>query len=114
MMLLTTLILIFTALAQTFLPWWSCVIVAFSLSAFLSKSAGKAFLSGFFGIFLLWIGFALLIHVRNEFILADRIATMLTLPTSHLLPIISGFVGGMAGGIASWAGKFSGDLLRNL
>lgn len=114
MMLLILLTLVLSAIAQTFLPWWSCVLVAFAVSALLSKHAGKAFISGFVSIFLLWLGMALIIHVRNEFILAERIAAMLTLPSSHLLPLISGLIGGIAGGIAAWAGKFSGDLMKNL
>lgn len=108
------LIIILAGISQMFLPWWSCVIVAFAVSAFTSKKAFEAFVSGFLGIFILWLAMATLIHFRNDFLLSERIAAMLSLPTSHLLPLISGLVGGIAGGIGAWSGKFTGDLLRNI
>jgi hypothetical protein len=71
------------------------------------QHAGKAFLSGFLGIFLLWAGLAWWIDMKNEGILSKKIAELLPLGGSSLLLIlVTAFIGALVGGFGAMTGSF--------
>jgi hypothetical protein len=98
------LILVLSALIMYVLPWWMLVPVAFGAAWFGSKSAGKAFISGFLANFLLWLGLAIWIYLGNEAVLANRVGVLLGGVPGWLLPLISALIGGIVSGIAAWSG----------
>ena len=103
--------LILTALlafvAGLYLPWWSIAIVALLVAVLLNQNAGKAFLAGFLGVFLLWGALAWWINMKNEGILASKIASALPLGGSAIvLILVTGFIGGLVGGFAAMSGSY--------
>lgn len=90
-----------------FLPWWSIAIAAFIVALLVQQRSGIAFLSGWLGLFLLWGGLALWINIRNEGVLAAKIASVLPLGGSAvLLIIVTGFIGGLVAGFAALSGSY--------
>lgn len=100
-----------TYFALMSLPWWILVVVAFLVSAALSTNDFGAFLSGFLGVGLLWLVLAWKIDIETNSILSQKIAEMFPVggdPT--MLVILSGVIGGFAGGF----GSLSGNLFRKI
>ena len=103
--------LIITALlsfiAGLFLPWWGIAVASFLAAIVVYQKAGFAFLSAFFGLFLLWSTLAFWIDTKNENILSMRVAELLGIGNnSFLLILITGMIGGLVGGIAALPGSF--------
>ncbi len=90
-----------------FLPWWAIVPGAFAGTLLFRQKLLPAFLSGFFGIFLLWTGLAAWIDFTNSGVLSARIAEMLPLKgnTAALLGI-TGVTGGLLGGLSALSAHF--------
>ncbi|MES1220292.1 MAG: hypothetical protein ABUT20_32620 [Bacteroidota bacterium] len=90
-----------------YLPWWSIAIAALLVAILVHQKAGKAFMSGFFGVFLLWAGLAWWINVKNESILATKIASVLPLGGSAIvLMLVTGLIGGLVAGFAAMSGSY--------
>lgn len=103
--ILLTIVLAF--IGSLYLPWWSIAISSFLVSLLVVQRAGKAFLSGFMGILLLWCGLAWWIDNMNGSILATRIGALLGIgDNSLLLILITGLIGGIVGGFAAMSGSY--------
>lgn len=103
--------LILTALlafvAGLWLGWWSIAIAAFLIAVLVHQKAGKAFLSGFMGGFLLWGILALLRDIPNESLLSKKIAEILPLGgNAMLLIIVTAFVGALVAGFGAMSGSY--------
>jgi len=97
----------FIAGILSFSPWWGFAITTFLVAVLVHQKAGKAFLSGFLGIFLLWAGLAWWMDMKNNGILSHKIAQILPLNGNTLLLIlITGLVGGLVAGFAAMSGSF--------
>jgi len=82
-------------------------IAAFLVAALIHQKSWKAFLSGFLGLFLLWGGLALWINLKNDGVLAVKVASLLPLGGSpYLLIVVTGFIAGLIGGLAALAGSY--------
>jgi hypothetical protein len=89
------------------LPWWSFVFTSLIVALAVHQRAGRAFLSGFLGVFFLWAGMALLKDAANDHILATKVAQVLPLGGSYLvLILVTGVVGGLVSGAAAMAGSY--------
>lgn len=107
------LIAIITGILQLFLPWWVIAPVAFIVALLIKQSGGKAFLSGFLAIFLLWAGYAFVISSANDNILATKVAVLLkqlTMGSVIGLYVFTGLVGGLVAGFAALTGSLAGGL----
>ncbi|NCI47103.1 hypothetical protein [Sediminibacterium soli] len=92
----------------TNIPWWCFVFSSFLVAAAIPQRAGYAFLSGFAGLFLLWVLLAALKDVPNEHILSTRVAQVLPLGGSYLLlMLVTGLVAGLVSGFAAMTGSFT-------
>ncbi len=90
-----------------YLPWWSIAVAAFIIAALVHQKAGKAFLSGFLGVFVLWAGLAWWIDMKNNGILSQKIAELLKLGgNSLLLILVTAFIGGLVAGFGAMTGSF--------
>jgi hypothetical protein len=102
--------LILTALLSfisgLYLPWWGMAFVAFGVALLIHQKSGKAFLSGFAGLFLLWVILAWWISNANGGNLSGRIAQLLGVNSRFLLVLITGFVAGSVGGFAAMSGSY--------
>ncbi|MEI9912195.1 MAG: hypothetical protein WDO71_22625 [Bacteroidota bacterium] len=103
--LLLTALLAFVA--GLWLGWWSIAIAAFLIAVLIHQKAGKAFLSGFTGGFLLWGLLALLRDIPNESLLSKKIAAILPLGgNAMLLILVTAFVGALVAGFGAMSGSY--------
>lgn len=96
---------ILAGIAEWFFPWWTAAIVAILVGYFSGLSAGKAFLAGFMGIGLLWLGFVLWRDIPNEHLLASRMAALLHIGSYAVFDFVTALLGGLIGGLAAWSGS---------
>lgn len=90
----------------TTLPWWSFVFTSFLVAMAVHQKVGKAFLSGFLGLFLFWSILALLKDFANEHLLSIKVAKILPLGGSYwILIFITGLIGGLVSGLAAISGS---------
>src|SRR5574338_639086 len=90
-----------------YMQWWSLALAAFFIALLIPQKAGKAFLSGFLGVFILWAALAWRINMKNESILAKKIATVLPLGgNEYVLILVTAFIGGVVGGFAAMSGSY--------
>jgi hypothetical protein len=93
--------------AGLYLPWWSITIAAFITVLLIPLRSGKAFLSGFLGVFILWFLLALWIDVKNEHILSKKIAEIFPLGGSSVaIILVTAFIGGLVGGLGALSASF--------
>ena len=103
--------LILTALlsfaACLFLPWWSIALAAFLVAALIPQRPGKAFITGFVALFLLWGGLGFWISNANEHILAHKVSLlMINMDNPYLLMLATAVIGALVAGFAALAGSF--------
>ena len=90
-----------------FLPWWGIAITSLLVAIIVHQKAGKAFLSGLLGVFILWGGLAWWIDMKNNGVLSKKIAMVLPLGGNTLyLLLITGIIGGLVAGFAAMSGSF--------
>lgn len=90
-----------------YMPWWSLAIAAFLVAVLIHQKAGKAFLAGFLGVFLLWAGLAWWIDMKNDGYLSKKIAQLLPLGgNSFLLIVVTALIGALVAGFAAMTGSF--------
>lgn len=89
------------------MPWWSFAITSLIVAMAVHQKAGKAFLSGFVGLFLLWSVLAFLKDSANEHLLATKVAQILPLGGSYMvLILVTGIIGGLVSGLAALTGSY--------
>lgn len=99
------LLVVLALILQLFLPWWSVAVAAFLYGFLFVHKPGRAFLAGFLAIFLLWGIMAAYITWVNDGILADRLASLFSLPHGSLAVLATALTGGLTGGFAALAGS---------
>ena len=105
--ILALLIVLLAAGLQMVLPWWSAVMLAFGLCFGWAQSGRTAFLVGFVGLGLSWLGPAAWLAHQNNGLLAHRMAQLLPLGGSvPVLVLVTTLVIGLAGGLAGLAGRW--------
>lgn len=108
------LIAIVSLLAQLVLPWWSLAVVAFSICFWRSSGGGRAFLSSFAGIALVWLIYATIIHTRTDGSFTGRMSELLFKTNTSALPLlVTALVGGLVGGLAGLSGYFVRQAVGN-
>jgi len=109
--ILLTALLSFAIGLFTVLPWYSFVFCALLVAVAIHQKPFKAFLAGFIALFLLWCMLALITDNANEHLLSKKVAEILPLNGNYILLIIlTGFVGGLLGGMSA----LTGSLLRKI
>lgn len=91
----------------TQIPWWGFAVTSLVVSVAIHQKPGRAFLSGFLGLFLLWSGMAFWLDSANEHLLSTKVAGILPLGGSYwLLILVTGLVGGLVSGFSAMAGSY--------
>ena len=89
-----------------FMGWYSIMIAAFVTGFMIPLKRGAVFFIPFLAIFLSWAIHSFMLSSANDFILAKRIAELLSLGGNHyLLILVSAFIGGLAAGLAALLGN---------
>lgn len=93
--------------AGFYFPWWSISIAAFVVAALIPQKPGRAFLSAFISLFLLWGVLALMIDIKNDHLLSEKISQLFfTVKSYSLIVIVTGMIAGITGGFAALAGAY--------
>lgn len=105
--IILTALLAFATGLYGVIPWWSFAITSLIVAMAVHQKAGKAFLSGFVGLFLLWSVLAFLKDNANEHLLATKVAQILPLGGSYIvLILVTGIIGGLVSGLAALTGSY--------
>ena len=100
------LTLILGIILSQFLPWWAVMVAAFLSGAIVRLQNVATFFVPFSAIALFWIANAWVLSNANDFILAEKIATLLYLDgNATLLLLVTGTIGGLAAGVAGLFGN---------
>ena len=103
--LLLLLTFLLTSAVQLFLPWWSLAAVCYLVGFVSARFGGSAFGIGFGGAALSWLLPAAWLNMRNDGLLAHRMAQLLPLGGSAgALVLATAVVAGLVGGWAMLAG----------
>ena len=104
--ILTAFLAYVTGIYST-LPWWSFAITSLLVALAVHQKPGKSFLSGFFGLFLLWAGLAFMKDAANEHVLSAKVAQLLLKNSSSIaIILLTGVVGGLVSGLAALTGSY--------
>jgi len=102
-------------IAGVYLPWWSTALVAFLVALLIKQTPGLAYLSAFTGIFFLWGGMSLFLHLRNNGVLTARIAQLFPLNGNSIyLILVTALIGGLVAGFAAMSGSSLGLFERRI
>jgi len=108
------LIIILAYVLSLYLPWWSVMVAALVSGFLIPLKKSAVFFVPFIAIALLWIIQSYMLSSANDFILAEKIATLLKLKGNFmLLLVVTGFVGGLAAGISGILGKQCNAIFNN-
>ena len=103
--ILVTALLAF--ISGLFLPWWCMAVTSLLVAVLVHQQAGKAFLAGVLGVFILWAGLAWWIDMKNNGVLSVKIAKVLPLGGSSIaLILVTGLIGGLVAGLAAMSGSY--------
>ncbi|MFK7953443.1 MAG: hypothetical protein AB8B73_11400 [Ekhidna sp.] len=84
--------------------WWIAMIISFAV-CYVSPSSGlNAFVAGFLGVGLVWIGQSWRMDVANESNFSNVIVELFPINESFYLILVTGLVGGLAGGFSALSG----------
>ena len=90
---------------QHFISPWIVVPIAMLVSLMTQNNATAAFLGGFAAISLLWMIKATVIDVSTNYILSTKVAAFFSLRSSIMLIVLTGFIGGLLGGLGAASGQ---------
>jgi hypothetical protein len=95
------LTIVLAYLLALFLPWWSVMLAGLITAYLIPLKKTAVFVIPFLAVALLWIFQSWLLSRSNDYTLAKKIATLLSLGGNPvLLIIVTGIIGGLATGIA--------------
>ena len=101
-------IMLLGLLVHQFTPWWSIVIVAAIVGIIINEHAGKSFMFGFVGVFLLWGIAAYQIDAGNESILSTRVGEIFD---ANMI-IVTALLGGLLGGMGALTGTLGQRIFK--
>lgn len=100
--LITALICV---ILQLFMPWWTAAVAGFAVGLAFNNSSLTAFTVGFTSVFIVWAIYALWLDARNASVLSSKIAVLFSVNKPVVLLIVTSLIGGITGGLGSWAGN---------
>lgn len=106
-LLLNILLIVGLSYLSGYFGWWAWDfgVIAFLVAYFTNANGWSTFLSGFFGIGILWFVVSFMINGANGGLLADKVSQVLQLPNSMALVIFTALIGGLVGGFAALTGS---------
>jgi hypothetical protein len=100
------LTILLSYLSGVFLPWWTFVPVIIIVYVLIPMKPGRAFLSGFLALFVLWGGLALMMDTSNHHILSKKIAQLFLQNDQYpFLLLITAIIGALLGGLSALTGS---------
>ena len=91
-----------------YMDWWTIAIIAFIVAILIQQPPLQSFLTGFIALLLLWGGLAWWINMKNENVLAHKMAVLLPFGGSTFLMIlVTAMIGALVAGCAALAGSYA-------
>lgn len=107
------IILIISAIAQYFLPWWVIAPISFLFCAWKSETPKGAYAAAAGAIAVLWTGYLAYLNISTGGIMADKIAKVFTagsalenLPAAGFLGTVTMLIGSQVAGLSGVAGHY--------
>lgn len=104
-------IIILGYIIQFVTPWWGVALATMLVTFLLNKNYWVSFIVGFFAVFLLWGGFALIKDLANESLLSAQVGDLLQGLPSIALIVLTGIIGGLLGGLSGLVGHSARELI---
>ena len=93
--------------ACLYLPWWSIAVVAFIVAALIPQKPGKAFLTAFIALFILWFALCFFLSSANNNVLAHKVSILIIkMDKPYLLMTVSALIGSLVAGLAGLSGSY--------
>lgn len=90
-----------------FLPWWSIAIGAFVVAALIPQKPGKAFVTAFTALLILWGSLSFWISNNNNHVLAHKVSLLiLKMDNTSALFFVTALIGALVAGFAALAGSY--------
>jgi len=90
-----------------FLPWWSIAIAAFLVAALIPQRPGRAFLTAFAALFVLWGGLSSWMSSNNDHVLAHKVSLLvLNMANPVLLILVTALIAALVAGFAALVGSY--------
>ena len=93
-----------TYLVSPYFTWWTNMCAAFVICFLLPSSMLNAFIAGFLGAGLVWLGQAWVLDVANQSNFTNIILQLFPIDDPILLILVTGLLGGISGGLAGLSG----------
>lgn len=106
------IVIVLSLVLQVFMPWWTAAIAGFVVGLAFNNPSFKSFSIGFIGVFVVWATYAFWLDVQNASVLSKKIAVLFSVHQPVLLLLITGIIGGITGGLGSWAGNETKKLVN--
>jgi hypothetical protein len=114
------IILIVSAIAQFFLPWWVIAPISFAFCAWKSESAKGAYAAAAGAAATVWTAYTTYINMATDSIMASKIAALFTfgvgflekLPTAGYLGFVAILLASTVAGLSGVAGYQFRQLFR--
>ena len=114
------IILVVSAIAQCFLPWWVIAPISFSIAALKSETALGAYASAALAISSLWVGYATYLNMSTDGIMLQKIGGLFSenlkflknMPITPTFIIIMTLIGSQVAGLSAIAGYHFRQLFK--
>ncbi len=91
-----------------YIDWWAIAIAAFTVALLIHQQPVRSFLTGFTALFLLWGGLSWWIDMKNQHVLAAKMAILLPFGGSiFLMILVTALLGALVAGFAALAGSYA-------
>ncbi len=88
--------------------WWAIAPAAFIVALLIHQKPLRSFMTGFIALFLLWGGLSWWIDMKNQHILAAKMAVLLPFGGSiFLMILVTALLGALVAGLAALAGSYA-------
>lgn len=114
------IILVVSAVAQYFLPWWVIAPVSFSIAAWKSETALGAYAAAAAAISSLWVGYATYLNMSTDGIMVQKVGALFAenlkflkdMPITPTFIIIMTLIGSQVAGLSATAGYHFRQLFK--
>lgn len=114
------IILIVSAVAQYFLPWWVIAPISFAIAAWKSETALGAYASAAGAIASLWVGYATFLNMSTDGIMVQKIGGLFSenlkflknVPITPTFFTIMTIIGSQVAGLSATAGYHFRQLFK--
>ncbi|MEM6735810.1 MAG: hypothetical protein AAGC64_03420 [Bacteroidota bacterium] len=84
--------------------WWISMVISFFVCFTFPSSGLNAFIAGFLGVGLTWMGYSWILDTQNELVFSSKIAAIMQVGDPLILVLAAGIIGGFVSGFSALTG----------